>query len=56
MGFGAIGGITTADVLALAREIAPGDELRFLRVIRTMDALFLDDAAAKAKQQSASKK
>ncbi len=40
---GGIGGITTADILALAPEIEPGEPLRFLRVIRAMDALVLDD-------------
>ena len=40
---GGISGITTADIMALAPEIEPSEPLRFLRAIRAMDALVLED-------------
>jgi hypothetical protein len=59
-GFGGPGGIPTADIIAIAPLFEPDDPLRFLRVIRKLDALLLAHLAKKAeeerKRSSAAKK
>ena len=55
LGFGAIGGISTADIMAVAPCVAPENPVSFLRVIRAMDAIILEDFERASREQSKKK-
>ena len=54
-GFGLPGPITASDILAVSNFYEPDDQLRFLRVIRALDALLLKHAADEQERERLSK-
>jgi hypothetical protein len=55
-GFGTVNPISVVDALALSDLIEPDDPLRFLRVIREIDALFLKHLAEDRERKAKAKK